>query len=54
MEFYYVGISNRNLIKNLSQNVGTIAAIREDFYKIEWFWDGLKNKIRYSKFPKIM
>ncbi|MFQ3909585.1 hypothetical protein, partial [Leptospira borgpetersenii] len=27
--------------QNLSQNVGTIAAIREDSDKIEWFWDTL-------------
>ncbi|WP_228545691.1 hypothetical protein [Leptospira borgpetersenii] len=26
---------------SLSQNVGTIVAIREDSDKIEWFWDTL-------------
>ncbi|EMO63456.1 hypothetical protein LEP1GSC133_4658 [Leptospira borgpetersenii serovar Pomona str. 200901868] len=33
-------------IKSRSQNVGTIAAIREDSDKIEWFWDTLKIKKR--------
>ncbi|AMX70510.1 hypothetical protein LBHB_04070 [Leptospira borgpetersenii serovar Hardjo] len=39
-------------IKSRSQNVGTIAAIREDSDKIEWFWDTLKIKKtgRYKKF----
>ncbi|EMO60828.1 hypothetical protein LEP1GSC133_4832 [Leptospira borgpetersenii serovar Pomona str. 200901868] len=29
----------QQLYQSPSQNVGTIAAIREDSDKIEWFWD---------------